>query len=122
MTLDELAACCEAAPVVLPDAGGTIACGYTSDLLSDVMAHAPDACVLVTVQNHLNTVAVATLVGCRAILVCHQREIPADMQAAAAAEQVAILRTRLSQFEASCRIGVRFGNKQAETPAHEKAT
>jgi len=107
MTFAELVACCDAEPAVLPDAGVTVARAYASDLLSDVIAHAPDESVLITVQNHLNTVAVATLVGCRAILVCHHREIPADMLAAATAERVAILRTRLSQFEASCRLGAR---------------
>jgi len=105
MTMAELVACCEAEAVVLPPRATGVSCAYTSDLLSDVIAHAPDQSVLITVQNHLNTVAVATLVGCRAILVCHQRAIPADMRDAAAAEQVAILRTRLSQFESSCRIG-----------------
>ena len=105
MTLTELISGCEAEPVVLPDAEVAILRGYTSDLLSDVIAHAPEGCALITVQNHLNTVAVATLVGCRAILVCHNREIPADMHAAAAREGVALLRTRLSQFEASCRVG-----------------
>ena len=110
MTLAGVVACCEAEPAVLPDAGAIIACAYTSDLLSDVMAHAPEACVLITVQNHLNTVAVATLVGCRAILVCHHREIPADMAEVAAAERVAVLRTRLNQFEASCRIGRKLGD------------
>ena len=113
MTLAGVVACCEADPAVLPDAGAIIACAYTSDLLSDVMAHAPEACVLITVQNHLNTVAVATLVGCRAILVCHHREIPADMLAAATHARVAILRTRISQFEASCRMGAQLATEPA---------
>ena len=108
MTIGELMVCCKAEPAVLPDADVTVACGYTSDLLSDVIAHAPNGCVLITVQNHLNTVAVATLVGCRAILVCHHREIPAEMSDAATTERVAILRTRLSQFEASGCIGARL--------------
>jgi len=104
MTLLQLIACCEAEVVVNPACETAIICGYTSDLLSDVMAHAPEGCVLITVQNHLNTVAVATLVGCRAILVCHHREVPADMQSAATRERVAILCTRLNQFEASGRV------------------
>ena len=32
--------------------------GYTSDLLSDVMANAKDGCALITIQAHVNTVAV----------------------------------------------------------------
>lgn len=104
-TLAELAAALPAEIVLLPDASAPIAAAYTSDLLSDVMAHAPADSILITVQNHLNTVAVATLVNARALLVCHGRAIPADMEAAARAERVAVLRTSLNQFEASCRIG-----------------
>jgi hypothetical protein len=35
-----------------------VAGGYTSDLLSDVMAHAKAGDVLITIQSHKNTVAV----------------------------------------------------------------
>ena len=38
-------------------------CAYVGDLLSDVMGHAGEDSVLVTVQNHLNTIAVCTLVA-----------------------------------------------------------
>jgi hypothetical protein len=105
MTLNALAAALPADVVCLPDAAVQVAAAYTSDLLSDVMAHAPADSILITVQNHRNTVAVATLVNARAILVCHGREIPADMDAAARSESVALLRTPLNQFEASCRLG-----------------
>ena len=36
---------------------------YVGDLLSDVMGHAGEDCALVTIQNHLNTIAVS--------IVCH---------------------------------------------------
>ncbi|MEI6646744.1 MAG: hypothetical protein WCP12_11985 [bacterium] len=87
-----------------PTPSADIKIGYTSDLLSDVMGHCPETSVLITVQNHKNTVAVCTLVGAVAILVTHNREIPADMLAAATAEQIAILRTPLDQFHATCLI------------------
>ncbi len=95
-------------PILLPDPEAVIDGAYTSDLLSDVIAHAPEACVLITVQNHTNTVAVATLVGARAILVCHGREIPPEMQRAAGAEGVALLQTDLDQFHASLFIGAKL--------------
>ncbi len=41
---------------------------YTSDMLSDVMAHAPEDSVLVTLQAHKNTVACATLAGIKAVV------------------------------------------------------
>ena len=33
---------------------------YVGDLLSDIMGHAGEGCALVTIQNHLNTIAVCT--------------------------------------------------------------
>ena len=74
---------------------------YTSDLLSDVMANAGDATVLVTIQAHKNTVAVASLNDIRAIVVCNDRPIPEDMVAAAADEGIAIFRTAENQFVVS---------------------
>lgn len=77
---------------------------YTSDMLSDVMAHAPEGSVLITIQAHANTVAVATLAGIRAILVCRNRPIPPDMLEAAKRERVAVAVTSASQYEASWRV------------------
>ena len=68
-------------------------CAYVGDLLSDV--------VLVTVQNHLNTIAVCTLVGISVIVICHDRPVPPDMAEAAQREGVAIVVTPLSQYAAA---------------------
>ena len=81
--------------------GVSCSCVYTGDLLSDVMGHAGEGAVLVTVQNHLNTIAVATLVGAEIIVICHNRPVPPDMAEAAAREGVAIVRTPLSQYACS---------------------
>ncbi len=74
-------------------------CVYVGDLLSDVMGHAAEDCVLVTIQNHLNTLAVCTLVGCRVVVLCHGRPVPPDMAEGAKREEVAIVVTALSQYE-----------------------
>ena len=74
---------------------------YVGDLLSDVMGHAGEDCVLVTIQNHLNTIAVCTLVGCAVIVICHGRPVPPDMAEAAAREGVAIVVTPFSQYAAA---------------------
>ncbi|MDR2900792.1 MAG: hypothetical protein LBV20_04680 [Treponema sp.] len=74
---------------------------YTSDLLSDVMAHAKDGGALITIQAHKNTVAVATLVNISVIIVCNKRPIPDDMIEAAREEGVAILRTSENQYTVS---------------------
>ncbi len=106
MKLKDMIAACGLEPVLVPDAEAEVRSAYTSDLLSDVMAHCTDKAVLITVQNHKNTVAVCTLVGAPAILIAHRREIPADMREAAAREGVALLHTPESQFAASCKVGV----------------
>ncbi len=86
-----------------------IAGAYTSDLLSDVMANARSDTILITIQAHKNTVAVASLLGIAAILVCNGRPVPADMIDAAATEGIAILRGEESQFELSGRLWVALG-------------
>lgn len=74
---------------------------YTSDLLSDVMAHAPAGGVLITIQAHTNTIAVASLVGLRAVILCNGRPVPDDMLAAARREHIRIYRTADHQFQTS---------------------
>ena len=65
--------------LAVPVADATATGVYVGDLLSDVMGHAGEACALVTIQNHLNTIAVCTLVGCAVLVICHGRPIPPDM-------------------------------------------
>lgn len=78
--------------------------GYTSDLLSDVMAHAKDGSVLITIQAHKNTVAVCSLAGVVAILICNNRPAADDMLEAAANEGIAVFRTSANQFQTSALI------------------
>lgn len=92
-------------PIVLSDGSIEISDGYTSDLLSDVMGNAPEESVLITIQAHKNSVAVASLVGIRAIVLCNGRSAPEDMQNAALKEGVAIFSTQENQFSVSCAIG-----------------
>jgi len=77
---------------------------YTSDLLSDVMAHAHERDLLITIQSHKNTVAVATLVGVGAIIICNDRPVPEEMIESAREEEVGIFRSREDQFTVSGRI------------------
>ena len=81
-----------------------VADGYTSDLLSDVMANAAEGCVLITIQAHKNTVAVASLVGVVAIVICNNRPAPEDMLIAAGKEGIAVFRTSANQFLTSALI------------------
>jgi hypothetical protein len=93
----------------MEDPEATVTNGYTSDLLSDVMGNAQEESVLITIQAHKNTVAVASLIGIRAILLCNGRTPTDDMVQAAKLESVAILGTDLSQFISSHRIAALLG-------------
>ncbi|PMQ01642.1 MAG: serine kinase [Dictyoglomus sp. NZ13-RE01] len=54
--------------IVEPKGDEDIKYGICCDLLSFVMAHAVEESVWVTVQTHLNTVAVAVLTGIKSII------------------------------------------------------
>ena len=75
-----------------------------TDLLSDVMGHCGDESVLITIQNHLNAIAVCTLAGIEGIVLCHDRQPPEDMVEAAKREGIGIMTTSLSQFEVSVKL------------------
>ena len=83
---------------------GEIKAGYTGDLLSDVMANAPSDSVLVTIQAHKNTIAVATLAGIIAVVICNKRKVPEDMAEAAENEGIAVYATWKDQFTVSAEI------------------
>ena len=100
MTFQELAARVNGT-VVVDNPNATINNAYSGDLLSDVMGHCGDESVLITIQNHLNAIAVCTLVGIEAVVICQGRPVPDDMKAAAEREGVGILTTPLSQFAAA---------------------
>lgn len=100
MTVSEIAEKVDG-KVAVDKPGTEVNYAYASDLLSDVMGHCGDESVLVTIQNHLNTIAVCTLAGIEVIVICHNRPVPDDMAEAAAREEVAIITTPLSQYAAS---------------------
>lgn len=100
MTAEEICAKVDGT-LAVPVEGAAATGVYVGDLLSDVMGHAGEDCALVTIQNHLNTIAVCTLVGCAVIVICHNRPVPPDMAEAAAREGVAIVVTPLSQYAAA---------------------
>jgi hypothetical protein len=78
-----------------------VSTAYTSDLLSDVIAHAKDGGALITIQAHKNTVAVAALVNIRVIVICNSRPLPDDMLEAGKDESIAVIRTKENQFTVS---------------------
>jgi ACT domain-containing protein len=101
MTIREIAAELEAEIYQNKFDDRTITAAYTSDLLSDVIAHAKDGGALITIQAHRNTVAVATMVNIPLIIICNSRPLPDDMLEAAQNEGIAIIRTNETQFTVS---------------------
>lgn len=80
--------------------------GYTSDLLSDVMANLKEGQALITIQAHKNTIAVASLSGAAAVVFCHGRSAADDVVEAAANEGIALFTTPDNQFEATVKVAL----------------
>jgi len=78
--------------------------GYTSDLLSDVIANSKKDNVWITMQTHLNIIAVANLKELAAIIIVMDREIQKDALEKAKEEKIAILQTGLTAFQISGKI------------------
>lgn len=102
MTLTELAVLLKGGVMTtLPAQVREIQGGYSSDLLSDVIANAQEGDIWVTLQKHLNIVAVAHLKGLAAIVLVNGRRPDPDTVARADEEGVVIVTTPLTAFEAA---------------------
>ena len=78
---------------------------YASDLMSDVLEHAPAGAILITLQNRAVAAGVAFEKHLPAILVCHARTPEPNLLVHCQREKIALLSTPLDQFSASFRIG-----------------
>ena len=76
-----------------------IAGGYACDLLSWVMAHGKEGMAWVTVQTHMNVIAVATLHDMSCVIIPENIKTEPDVIAKADEEGVAMLSTGLTTFE-----------------------
>ena len=85
---------------------------YASDLLSDVLANAPGGGLLVTVQVHMNVVAVAVHAGAAAVVFANGRVPDEAVRQKAAEENLKLFTTRETAFDVAGRLyelGVRGG-------------
>jgi hypothetical protein len=105
MTITE-AASAVGGTVANPDVPGATAVrgGYASDLLSDVMANAEDGDVWVTMQRHVNVVAVAQLKNLAGIVIVGGRDPEPGTVARATEHGVTIVTTALTAFDAVGRL------------------
>jgi len=115
MTVEALTTVKEFEVLHLADKDRQVAHGYCGDLLSDVMANAPASAVLMTIQAHKNTIAVASLVGISALVICNGRSVSTDMLLAAEEEEISLFSTELTHFEAAARVLALLGSDDAGT-------
>jgi len=73
--------------------------GYVSDLLSDVMANAKEGDIWITLQTHLNIVAIASLKGITGIIIVNGRRPDEETLKKASEEGIPIMSTKESAFE-----------------------
>lgn len=72
---------------------------YCCDLLSWVMSHAKQGDAWITVQTHMNIVAIASLLEIGCIIIPEGIEVDADTIEKAKEENIEILSTQLNNYE-----------------------
>jgi predicted transcriptional regulator len=73
--------------------------GYCGDLLSDVMGHADNGMMWITIQSHKNIVAVALLKELSAVILAHGHRPDDDTRTKAEAEGIPILLSPLPIYQ-----------------------
>ncbi len=77
---------------------------YVSDLLSDVMANSKEGNIWITLQTHLNIVAVAGLKNLAGIIIVGGRQLPEETLQKAKAEKITIMTTPMPAFDIAGRM------------------
>jgi hypothetical protein len=95
-----LLALIQATPLTSPPGVELTGC-YLSDLLSDVLANARPGVLWVTIQIHRNVVSVASMKDIAAVLFTCGRKPEAAIIAEAAKENILLLSTPLTTYEAA---------------------
>ena len=80
-----------------PDA--EVTAGYSGDMLSDVMAHSEAGALWITIQLHINVVAVALFKDLAGVIFAEGRQPETDAVEKAAAEGIALFSSDLSAYE-----------------------
>jgi hypothetical protein len=101
MKLRDLAGRLELEPLTpeIPADDVDVTAGYVSDLLSDVLANAPRGGVLVTVQVHLNVIAVSVHAELAAVILASGRIPDESVRRKAIEEKIALYGSKASAFD-----------------------
>ena len=100
MTVKELCELIEAKDMTPEaDKSAEVSCGYTCDLLSWVMAHGTAGMAWVTVQTHMNVIAVASLMEMAAVIIPEGIEMEGPTLEKAREEGIAVLQSDKTAVE-----------------------
>ncbi|MFB0516658.1 MAG: DRTGG domain-containing protein [Candidatus Neomarinimicrobiota bacterium] len=84
---------------------------YASDLLSDVLAHAKEGDLWITLQTHPNIIAVATMKSIAGIILVNGRQPESETLKKASEEKIPIFTTEGSTFELAGQLYKLLGEK-----------
>ena len=98
MDLQQLISLIEGSPLVRPGEERGITCGYVCDLLSWVMARGQPGMAWVTVQTHLNVIAVASLHEMACVILPDGIVMEEAVLDKARAEGIAVITSPLSAY------------------------
>ena len=76
-----------------------VTCGYTCDLLSWVMAHGKAGMAWITVQTHMNVIAVASLMEMAAVIIPEGIEMEGPTLEKAKDEDIVVLQSDKTAYE-----------------------
>src|SRR5271157_3154689 len=91
-------------PELSVNGGADVTRGHASDLLSDVLANAPTGGMLLTIQVHMNVVAVALHAGLAAVVFTQGMRPEEMVRLKAVQEGLPLLASRESTFELAGRL------------------
>jgi hypothetical protein len=78
--------------------------GYIGDLLSDVMGNAPANSIWLTVQSHTNILAVASIVGVKAIVLCNDLHFEEVTKKKAEENNIVLMESKETSFDVATRL------------------
>jgi hypothetical protein len=104
------------APAAAPAAENPVTTAHASDLLSDVLANAPAGGVLLTIQVHMNVIAVAMHAGLAAVVFTSGMVPDEAVRGRASEQNLPLYSTPASTFDTAGRLyamGLRGGASRA---------
>lgn len=78
---------------------GDIETGYVGDLLSWVMANAGNHCAWITIQTHVNIIAVASLLKMACVIIAEGAEVEKETLNRATSENIPMITTNLNAYK-----------------------